>query len=259
MGARIKKRLAEGKLVRVFSTGPMISPRIVEIAHLLGGFDAFWLDHEHSGITLEAVENTTRAVRAAGFDSFVRMAPTDYASVMRFLEVGVGGVMAAQVRTAEEAERVVQWVKFAPRGRRGLSGGNIDGNYGTIPLAEYTERCNKETFIAIQIENAEGLENVAAIAKVPDVDLLFVGPADLSQSLGITGQVDHPKLVGAIDHIADVCAAAGVAWGTVALSPEATRRMVKRGCQMLELASDVGSVRRGIEASKALHADFFKD
>ena len=65
--------------------------------------------------------------------------------------------------------------------------------------------------------------------------------------------------MGAIDHIADVCAAAGVAWGTVALSLEATRRMVKRGCQMLELASDVGSVRRGIEASRALHADFFKD
>ena len=119
MGARIKGMLAAGKLVRVFSMGQLAGPKLVELAALQGGFDAFWLDHEHSGISLEAVENTARAVRAAGLDSFVRMAATDYASLMRFLEVGTGGIMAAQVETPDEAERIVRWAKFA----RGAAGG----------------------------------------------------------------------------------------------------------------------------------------
>lgn len=257
MGARIKARLAEGKVVRVFSLGALIDPRIVEMVALRGGFDAIWMDHEHSGITLEAVENTARAVRAAGLDSFVRLAPTDYASVMRFLEVGAGGIMAAQVRTAEEAERVVTWAKFAPRGRRGLSGGNVDGDYGLIPMAEYTARCNRETFVAIQIENAEALDDLEAIARVPDVDLLFVGPADLSQALGVTGQFDHPRLLEAIERIAKVCAGSGVAWGTVALGRESARWMADRGCRLFELASGVGSIHLGIQAVQARYEEFF--
>ncbi len=255
--ARIKELLAGDKLIRVFSLGPLINPKIVEIAAMRGGFDVFWLDHEHSGISLEAVENTTRAVRAAGLDSFVRLAVTDYAAPMRFLEVGAGGIMAAQVRTAQEAEQVVRWVKFAPRGVRGLNGGNLDGDYGMTPLAQYCERSNRETFVAIQIENREALDNVEEIARIPNVDLLFIGPADLSQSLGITGQFDHPRLREAVERVAGVCASAGVAWGSVAVTPALTRLMVDRGCRMLELANDFKTIHLGIQATKALHEEFF--
>ncbi|HWE39003.1 MAG TPA: aldolase/citrate lyase family protein [Isosphaeraceae bacterium] len=244
----IKRLLGENKLVRVFSTGQLMGPKLVEMVALGGGFDAFWLDHEHSGVTLEAVAQTVRAVRAAGLDSFVRMAATDYASVMRFLEVGAGGIMAAHVRSAEEAERVVGFVKFPPRGRRGLNGSNRDGDFGRIPHPEYVEMCNRETFVAIQIENAEGLADVEAIARVPDVDLLFIGPADLSSSLGIVGQYDHPKLRAAIDRIIAAADAAGVAWGIVPIGREYTRELVRRGCRMLELGSDIGTIWRGLEA-----------
>lgn len=257
MVTRIKSLLAEGQVVRVFSLGALIDPKVVEMVALRGGFDAFWIDHEHGGHSLGAVENSARAVRAAGLDSFVRMAPTDYATMMRFLEVGAGGIMAAQVRTAEEAEQVVGWVKFAPRGRRGLAGGNIDGDFGMIPLAEYTARCNRETFVAIQIENAESLDHLDAIARVPDVDLLFVGPADLSQSLGITGQFDHPRLLAAFEKVSAACASAGVAWGTVALGPESARWMVERGCRLFEVASSVGAIHQGLQAVKARYPDFF--
>ena len=212
MPSGIKRLLGEGKLVRVFSTGQLLGPKLVEMVALRGGFDAFWLDHEHAGVTLEAVEQAVRAVRAAGLDSFVRMAVTDYASVMRFLEVGAGGIMAAHVRTAEEAERVVGFVKFPPRGRRGLNGSNRDGDFGMIPHAEYVAKCNRESFVAIQIENAEGLADVEAIARVPDVDLLFIGPADLSSSLGIVGQYDHPNFRAAMDRIIAVAGAEGLPW-----------------------------------------------
>lgn len=259
MPSGIKRLLAEGKLVRVFSTGQLMGPKLVEMVALRGGFDAFWLDHEHSGITLEAVEQTARAIRAAGLDSFVRMAATDYASVMRFLEVGAGGIMAAHVRSAEEAERVVSFVKFPPRGRRGLNGSNRDGDYGTIPFAEYVATCNRETFVAIQIENAEGLEDVEAIARVPDVDLLFIGPADLSSSLGIVGQYDHPQFRAAMDRIIAVADAARLPWGTVPIGRDYTRELLRRGCRLLEVGSDIGTIRLGLEAARANLADLMGD
>jgi 2-dehydro-3-deoxyglucarate aldolase/4-hydroxy-2-oxoheptanedioate aldolase len=112
----MKRLLSEGKLLRVFSTGQLMCPKLVEMAAIAGGFDAFWLDHEHAGVSLEAAEQSVRAVGAAGLDSFVRLAATDYATVMRFLEVGVGGLMAAHVRSAVEAELAVQYVKFPPAG-----------------------------------------------------------------------------------------------------------------------------------------------
>jgi 4-hydroxy-2-oxoheptanedioate aldolase len=251
MPSGIKRLLGEKKLVRVFSTGQLMGPKLVEMVALKGGFDAFWLDHEHSGITLEAVEQTARAIRAAGLDSFVRMAATDYASVMRFLEVGAGGIMAAHVRSAEEAERVVGFVKFPPRGRRGLNGSNRDGDYGAIPFAEYVARCNRETFVAIQIENAEALADIEAIARVPDVDLLFIGPADLSSSLGMVGQYDHPEFRAAMDRIIAVADSAGVPWGTVPIGRDYTRELLHRGCRLLEVGSDIGAIRLGLEAFQA--------
>jgi 4-hydroxy-2-oxoheptanedioate aldolase len=255
MASGIKRLLGENKLVRVFSTGQLMSPKLVELVALRDDIDAFWLDHEHVGVTLEAVEQTVRAVRAAGLDSFVRMAATDYASVMRFLEVGAGGIMAAHVRTAEEAESVVGFVKFSPRGRRGLNGSNRDGDFGTIPHAEYVAKCNRETFIAIQIENREGLANIEAIARVPDVDLLFIGPADLSSSLGIVGQYDNPTFRSAMDRIITAADDAGVPWGTVPIGRDYTRELIQRGCRMLETASDIGTVRLGLEAARVKAAD----
>jgi 2-dehydro-3-deoxyglucarate aldolase/4-hydroxy-2-oxoheptanedioate aldolase len=254
--ARIKEMLAADQMVRVASMGPFLGAALTEMLALHGGFDALWLDHEHGGIGLSAVEQTVRAAEAAGLDTFVRMAATDYASVMRFLEVGAGGIMAAQVRTTAEVEQIVAWIKFPPRGRRGLNGGNRDGRYGLAPLAEYTASANRDTFVAIQIENDEALANVEAIAAVPDVDLLLIGPADLSQFLGLTGQFDHPRMLAAYDRIADACSAAGKHWGIVPIGRELTARLVARGCRFLAVASDVGIIHLGIRAAKALMGEY---
>jgi 2-dehydro-3-deoxyglucarate aldolase/4-hydroxy-2-oxoheptanedioate aldolase len=254
--SRIKDILAADRVVRVASMSPFIGAALTEMLALHGGFDALWLDHEHGGVSLAAVEETARAAEAAGLDTFVRLAATDYATVMRFLEVGAGGVMAAQVRTADEVEQIVGWVKFPPRGRRGLNGGNRDGRYGLTPLAEYTAQANRDSFVAIQIENDEALANVEAIAAVPDVDLLLIGPADLSSFLGLTGQFDHPKMLAAYDRIADACASAGKHWGIVPIGPELTMRLVARGCRLLAVASDVGIIHLGIRAAKALAVEY---
>src|SRR5476651_1773870 len=142
MGKRLKELLAQGKLVRVFCMGQLCHPKIVEIIGQHGGFDAVWLDQEHAGISIAQIEQAALAARAVGLDSFVRLAPTDYATVMRTLEAGAGGVMAAQVRSAFEAADVVRWAKFHPLGLRGVNGTGVDGRYGTLKLAEYFLKAN---------------------------------------------------------------------------------------------------------------------
>src|SRR5438270_7385007 len=151
---RIKQLLAEGKNVRVFAAGQLLSPKLVEMVGEHGGFDALWLDAEHAGITMKEVEHATLAARASGMDHFVRLPATDYAAIMRPLEAGAGGVMVSMVRSVAEAEQAVRWAKFWPRGERGLNGGNRDGRFGLTALAEYTARANAETFVGIQIETA---------------------------------------------------------------------------------------------------------
>src|SRR6516165_7478755 len=154
---QLKSLLAEGKLIKVFGLGQLCHPKIVEIIGLHGGYDAVWLDQEHAGLSIEQIENASRAARVTGLDSFVRLAPTDYATVMRPLEAGAGGIMAAQIRSARQARDVVHWAKFHPIGLRGVSGTGADGRYGTIPMAEYLEKANAGTFVAIQIEHIEAV------------------------------------------------------------------------------------------------------
>src|SRR5690606_30351960 len=157
-------------------------------------FDGFWIDHEHCGFTIEQMESAARAGRACGMDCFVRVAPTDYALVTRCLESGTGGVMAAQISSPEQAEEFVKWAKFAPRGHRGLNPGGFDGRFGTLPLAEFCKQANEKTFVAIQIETVAAVDCCEEIAAIDGVDLLFYGPADLSQAYGVTGETMHPQL-----------------------------------------------------------------
>jgi 4-hydroxy-2-oxoheptanedioate aldolase len=248
MGARLKELLAQGKLVRVFGLGQLCHPKLVEIIGLLGGHDAVWLDQEHAGLSVEQIEHACRAARLVGLDSFVRLAPTDYATVMRPLEAGAGGVMAAQVRSARQAEDVVRWSLFHPAGLRGYNGTGVDGRYGTLKPAEYLSRSNAETFVAIQIEHADAVADVERIAALKGVDVLFLGPADLSQSLGIPGEWEHPRLWEAFERVARAARDRHIHWAILPPNADHARRCVEMGCRMLSLGLDVWAFQRGLRA-----------
>jgi len=255
--AKIKQLLAQGRTVRMFGVGQIYSPKLIEIVGEHGEFDALWLDAEHAGLTYQEIEIATMAARSYGMDHFVRLPATDYASIMRVLEAGAGGVMVSMVRSPEEAEQAVRWSKFHPRGERGMNGGNRDGRYGLMPYAEYVAKANAETFVGIQIETAGAMEAVAEIAATPDVDLLFVGPADISQVLGIPGDFENPRCLDAIQRIAEACKSAGKPWGIVPRGPEYADRMRAWGCQMFVLGFDHQSLHAGIRATKQRYASFF--
>src|SRR5205807_7518950 len=178
------------------------------------------------GLTLPQIEEAARAARAVGLDSFVRLNATDYTAMMRPFEAGAGGVMASMVRGAAQAEQIVTWAKFHPRGLRGVNGTGVDGRYGTIPGAEYFRRANEETVVGVQIECVEAVEDVEKIAAVPDLDFLFIGPADLSQSMGLPGQWEHPRVWQSVERVARAAREHRVPWAILPLNAAHARRCV---------------------------------
>jgi 2-dehydro-3-deoxyglucarate aldolase/4-hydroxy-2-oxoheptanedioate aldolase len=259
MGARLKELLARGTLVRVFGLGQLCDPKFVEMVGLLGGYDAVWLDQEHAALTIEQIEQAARAARGVGLDSFVRLAPTDYATVMRPLEAGAGGVMAAQVRSARQAAEVVQWAKFHPLGMRGVNSSGVDGRYGSMALPEYMRRANEETFLAIQIEHIDAVAEVDQIAALQGVDLLFIGPADLGQSMGVPGNWDHPRLWQAFEQVAQAARKHRIHWAILPPNLGYARRCVEMGCRMLSLGMDVWTVHKGLKAYREEYAEYFRE
>lgn len=248
MGKRLKEALAQNKLVRVFGLGQLCDPKFVEIIGQHGGYDAVWLDQEHAGLSIAQIEHACLAARAVGLDSFVRLAPTDYATVMRPLEAGAGGVMAAQVRNAEQAEEVMQWAKFYPRGLRGVNGSGVDGRFATMPMPEYMKRANEETFLAIQIEHHSAVDDVEKIAALKDIDVLFIGPADLGQSMGLVGDWDNPKIWQSIERVAKAAKANGIHWAILPRNVHYAKRCVDLGCRMLSVGLDTWTIQRGLKS-----------
>jgi 2-keto-3-deoxy-L-rhamnonate aldolase RhmA len=228
--------------------GQLCHPKFVDIIGQHGGYDAVWLDQEHAGLSIAQIEHACLAARAVGIDSFVRLNATDYATVMRPLEAGAGGVMAAQVKNVAQAEDVLQWAKFYPRGMRGVNGSGVDGRYATMQMPDYMKQANADTFVAIQIEHIGAVEDVEKIAAIKDVDVLFIGPADLGQSMGIVGDWDHPKIWQAIERVARAAKANGIHWAILPRNLAYARRCVDLGCKVLSVGLDVWTVQRGLKA-----------
>jgi 4-hydroxy-2-oxoheptanedioate aldolase len=252
-----KNLLEADKVIRVFCTGRLVHPVSIQLFGLAGGYDGFWLDAEHAGISTDQITMAALVGRACGLGSFVRMPVTNYAAVTQALESGVDGVMAAQVVSAAEAEKFVTWAKFAPRGVRGLNTQGADANFTHKTQLELAHDANRDHFVAIQVETLGALEEAEAIARIEGVDLLFVGPADLSQALGVLGQPDHEKVWGAIDRVAEACRRHGKAWGIVPASPAYADRCAEKGCRMITFGSDVVAMRLGVQALKTMYASQF--
>src|SRR5438552_14860005 len=205
MSNSFKEKLAAGQLVKIFAVGRIPSVVIVDLFGLAGGFDGFWIDQEHTGLPYEQVMLLALAARANDMDCFVRMAPTNYALVTQNLEAGAGGVMAARIESAAHAEEFVQWAKFAPRGNRGMNTSGRDARYTHKTPAQFATDSNREQLVAIQIETARALDEADQIAGIDGVDLLFVGPSDLSQALGVLGQINHEKVWEGYRRVAAAC------------------------------------------------------
>lgn len=178
------------------------------IGHILkaAGCDFVLFDLEHSGFGFETVKSALRYFEAADLPAIVRVPSKEYHHIARACDMGAEGVMVPMVGSAEEAQRILDGMKYDPEGRRGVALQVAHDRYRPGPVAEKFKAANARTTLFCQIETAEGVKNADAIAAVDGVDCLWVGQFDLSASLGIPGRFDHPKFLKAIDTVAAAAA-----------------------------------------------------
>ena len=235
--SRLLNKLRSGDFVRVAGINRVTEPWLVEVAGRLG-FDVVWFDMEHRPYGYDVVSSLSLACRATGIDLMVRILKTGYTSPMRALELGANGTMVPHCRSVEEARMWVDWAKFPPLGKRGFDNAGVDADYALSDPIEYLKHGNEETFLVLQIEDKEAVDCVDEIATVEGVDLLFIGPADLSISYGVPMQKEHPLVQRAMDKVANAATKAGKWWGTVTNTPESAQEELDRGARMVTCVND---------------------
>jgi 4-hydroxy-2-oxoheptanedioate aldolase len=205
------------------------------IVELVGhiGFDFALIDAEHGPAGVESCEQMVRAADSADVSIFIRVAMNVRQNILRYLDIGAQGVQLPMVNNRLEAEAVVQAVKYPPEGRRGLAAMRA-ADYGLkIPLKDYTIIANQETLTVVQIETVEAMNNAKEILTVDGIDVYFIGPTDLSTSMGYTAQPDNPEVQAAIDSLVSQIRSAGRSAGTVAYNEEALNKAKERGFQYI--------------------------
>jgi 2-keto-3-deoxy-L-rhamnonate aldolase RhmA len=206
----LRTRIQNGEtLLGCFLTWPTAG--MVEILGL-AGFNFAVSDAEHGFHGIESIENLVRAADGVPMPAIVRPPRFDSDVVSRSLDAGAAGVLLPRVDGAASVRTAIENVKFPPEGRRGL-GGVRANRYGTQPLGEFVRESNERTVVAVQIETPGALDEVASIAAVPGVDVLFVGPNDLTQALGIPGKFDDPRYRAALASVASAAKENGRAAG----------------------------------------------
>jgi 4-hydroxy-2-oxoheptanedioate aldolase len=222
-----KAKLAAGRPVSVINP-TYTAPGLVELLGRIG-FDVIFLDCEHGPAGWDDVEDMVRAAELVSVTPIVRVQANDASTITRALDRGAGGVQVPHVNTRAEAEAAVRHAKFAPIGHRGFAGGR--SAFGE-KMAEYTRRANEETMVVVMLEEVEALKNLDDILKVEHIDVFFVAPGDLAQSMGVPGRMDDPKVQAAIDDAVARIRAAGRAPGVLA-TPATVRRYLERGARFL--------------------------
>jgi 4-hydroxy-2-oxoheptanedioate aldolase len=243
--SRVKAKLRRNEPALI-TTLHYTDQTLYEMTSLMG-FDGIWMDLEHHHYSVETAANLMRAARVGASDIIARPAKGEYMRMARLLEAGAQGIMYPRCESAEEAAEVVKWMKFAPMGERGVDAANADAPYCCMPIKPYLRTANEETIVIIQIESPRAVEAVEAIAKIPGVDVLMVGPGDLSVLAGMPYEFDNPYIVKSIERVAKAAKAAGIHWGTVSGTPEHTRKLLDLGARFICHGADIIMVKRGLE------------
>jgi 4-hydroxy-2-oxoheptanedioate aldolase len=232
----MRKNLTKAKIQAGETTyGVFVNVSNSSLVEIVGhlGFDFALIDAEHGPMGLESCEEMIRAADAANTTPLVRIAMNIQQNILRFLDMGALGVQLPMLNNKADVENVVHSVKYRPEGRRGLAGVRAN-NWGLAgPLGEYVQEANRETLVIVQIETLDAVENLKEILTVPNIDVVFIGPTDLSQAMGYPGQMKHPEVQGLIDRLVKEIHAAGKATGTVAYDAETLKLRKEQGFKFI--------------------------
>jgi 2-keto-3-deoxy-L-rhamnonate aldolase RhmA len=251
----VKKALKEGKL----QVGcPFAQLRSPAVGTILGkaGMDWCYLDAEHGPFDFGMLQDLCRASIAAGMAPIVRVADVQYALIARTLDCGAMGILLPRVESPEILARAASWTFYPPVGIRGygLTQHNVD--YEPVSIPQIIQHTNDNTMLVFQIETVAALEARDELCAVPGVDAVMVGPADLSISLGVAGQFEHPKLIDAIEKIIESCRKHRIAAGIHIRSLELAKFWRDRGMRFVSTGGDALFLfEKAAETAKALREE----
>lgn len=234
---QVKDKLMRGDYVY----GPFSKtsdPALVE-ASGHAGFDFIILDLEHGPNNILSLQNLIRAAESAGILPLVRVPFETKADISRALDVGAAGVQIPQIDCKQQVEEVIKLTKFAPAGERGVCRFVRAAGYASIDRQQYFREAN-DALVILQLEGKTAIDNLDEIITVPGIDIIFIGPYDLSQSLGVSGQVDHPLVVAEMEKICAKCKQQGIVVGTFTDTLAAVERWKQAGVQYLSYSVDIG-------------------
>ena len=235
----VKRGLAEGKLQIGTSVAQFRSAEVLRI-YAAAGFKWVFIDGEHGGFGIETIQDLCRASNDTGLCPVVRVASMEYDLVARALDNGAQGVIFPRVESRELLEQAVSWTKFPPVGIRGFGLAPVNVNYEKATIAQILEHMNREIMVVLQIETQRAVDMCDELLSVKGLDAVMVGPVDLSISLGVPGEFEHPKMVAAMETIRDACIRHGVAPGTQTRNLALARFWRDRGMLFLGCSSDTG-------------------
>ena len=216
-------------------------PAIIEIA-ALSGFDFVIIDMEHGPYSIESTQNMIRAAEARGITPVVRVTENSETLILRTLDIGAKCIQVPQICTKADADRLVKSTKFYPKGERGMCRYVRAAEYTNISAPDHFGKANNDIITIIHIEGMEGINNLEEIVQVDGIDVIFLGPYDLSQSCGVPGQVNDPKVVEAMKGAVETAKKYGKFVGTFTETPEKAKMWKDIGVQYISYAVDVGLV-----------------
>jgi 4-hydroxy-2-oxoheptanedioate aldolase len=198
------------------------------------------IDTEHGPISIQNVQNMIRAAESVNITPVVRVSDNDEAIILRALDIGAQGIQIPQINSKSETIRAVKSVKYSPQGERGVCRYVRAANYSSMDKFEYFKSANDETMIIAHIEGVEGINNLDEILSVPGIDVIFIGPYDLSQSLGVPGEVNHSLVTKKMKEVVLKCKKNKVSVGTFADDIKTAKFWVSLGVQYMAFSVDVG-------------------
>lgn len=241
----LPERLRAGKpLIATFSM--IASPMIVELL-AQAGFEAVVLDMEHGPLTFDNLNVLIPAARAAGIYPIVRVKTNEPSLVSSALDVGAAGVLVPQIDSGAAAASVVHAARFAPLGHRGVNPYTRAANYNAKP--EWYARANSEAAVLVMVEGKAGIQALPEIVATPGIDGIFIGPFDLSQSLGLPGQVEHPDVLAAVESIVATTAKRNLATAVFAPTPKLGKRWLDLGVRMVAIGYDTALALEGFRSA----------
>ncbi|MFW6115714.1 MAG: HpcH/HpaI aldolase family protein [Chloroflexota bacterium] len=240
----MKTRLGAGEpLVGSLVTLP--SPDVAEIMARVG-FDYLWIETEHAPMGFVHAQALIQAV-GGRCPCLVRIPDKQEVWVKKALDTGCDGIIVPQIRSAREARQILAWSLYPPDGQRSVGVSRAHG-YG-MDFQEYVSTVNERLVVVLQVEHRNAVADVEAIAAVPGIDALLIGPYDLSGSLGVLGQTDHPRVLGAIGRVRTACLEAGVSLGIFASDVSMAKGYLEQEFALIALGMDAFFLWQGARAA----------